>query len=274
MFAQDRDNLFFRKSLPLHSSASNRGRTLTPGGGKTQWQVKGDELIVSFWKTTDKMLLNNVGYTEYVFKQLGAVRTVPNFGSSQPSEKEQTVALQTISNEARALALSSDENSEVKEAFSEYFMQKVTADESYRYKLTTAIGEMHLGDISNHEQQFAGILYPSVQMNANGDNLALLPQYVDTKLEFRKAVHVRITDTGEKQFKIENVDAAHSFDENGKLAWLGRVKNWTLDKPFQRAKLTLTAGLDEDGDYTLSSEGEPAHWVATDDSTGEVIQPK
>ena len=37
------------------------------------------------------------------------------------------------------------------------------------YKLTVAIGELHLGTI-NKRDQFAGILYPSTRMWANGAN--------------------------------------------------------------------------------------------------------
>ena len=34
----------------------------------------GDEGILTFWKTKEKMVVNNIGYTEYVFQQLGAKR--------------------------------------------------------------------------------------------------------------------------------------------------------------------------------------------------------
>jgi hypothetical protein len=34
------DNLLFREPDPLHRPSPYGGRTLTPRGGKTQWQVK------------------------------------------------------------------------------------------------------------------------------------------------------------------------------------------------------------------------------------------
>ncbi len=37
---QHRNDLLFRKPCSLHQSVLRQGRTLTPFGGKTQWQVK------------------------------------------------------------------------------------------------------------------------------------------------------------------------------------------------------------------------------------------
>ena len=152
-------------------------------------------------------------------------------------------------------------------------MRKVNADETFRYNLTTAIGEMHLGSIVSHDAQFAGILYPSIRMWANGDNLALLPWFADSHLEFRKAVHVRIKGRTDTSFDIDYVDAAHEFDASGQLKWLGRVRNWTL-QPKQGAEFLFAAGLDADGDYRVSQDGQPAHWEAEDTATGKSIEPQ
>jgi hypothetical protein len=234
----------------------------------------GDELILTFWKTTQKMFINNIGYTEFAFKQLGAKRALPQWGPPQaPDSTEQTVRLPTIPEEAVKIALSKDQSREIKEAFSEYFMRKVTADESFRYKLTTAIGELHLGSIVSHNTQFAGVLYPSIRMWANGDNLALLPWFVDSHLEHRKAVHVRIKGRTETGIDIEYLDAAHEFDGAGRLNWLGRIRNWTL-QPKQKASFVFAAGPDADGDYTISQDGTPAHWTAEDADTGNAIDPQ
>jgi hypothetical protein len=231
----------------------------------------GDEVILTFWKTTEKMVVNNVGYTEFAFEQLGAKRAVPQWGSAlAPGSTEQTVGLPVVPEEIKNSLLSRDESRELKEAFSKYFMRVVNSHESFRYNLTTAIGEMHLGTITNHGMQFAGILYPSVRTWANGDNLALLPWFADT-LEFRKAVHVRITGRKDANIDIDFADAAHEFDTSGKLKWLGHVKNWTL-QPKQKAKFVFVAGLDADGDYRISQNGEPAHWEAEDALTGTIIE--
>jgi hypothetical protein len=182
------------------------------------------------------------------------------------------MSLATLPPDVVNVALSKDESREIKEAFSTYFMRKVTSDESFRYKLTVAIGEMHLGSIVTHNTQFAGILYPSVRMWANGDNIALLPWFVDKHLAFRKAVHVRIKGRTETSIDIDYLDAAHEFDDAGKLNWLGRIQAWTL-LPKQTAKLLGVAGPDDD-DYTVGEDGRPAHWTAADAATGKPIYPQ
>jgi hypothetical protein len=233
----------------------------------------GDELIVSFWKTTERMFVNNIGYTEYAFEQLGAKRPIPSWGpQQQPGSTEQTLPLATLPKEVVEKAMSKDDARDLKEAFSRHFTRQVSDDELYRYKLTAAIGELHLGDIPDQNTKFAGVLYPSVRMWANGDNLGLQPWFVDRHLEFRKAVHVRIKEKRENSFNVDYVDAAYAFDEDGNLKWLGRIKNWTL-RPQQKAQALFAPGIDDDGDYLISKDGQPAHWVLTDTDTGKTIEP-
>jgi hypothetical protein len=234
----------------------------------------GDEIIVSFWKTTEQMFVNNIGYTEFAFSQLGAKRAVPSWGPPTPAlSSDTTVSLPVMPKDQVDRLLEEDESVAIKQAFSRHFMRPVSAEESHLYKLTTAIGEMHLGTINNRAAEFAGILYPSVRMWANGDNLALQPWFVDRHLEFRKAVHVRIKTRRETGMDVDYVDAAHAFDESGKLRWLGRLQNWTLNRAFQTAKFTAVAGPDADGDYTVGLDGVPTHWEAVDEETREAILP-
>jgi hypothetical protein len=151
-------------------------------------------------------------------------------------------------------------------------MRKVTDDESYRYKLTVALGEPHLGSIVTHNTQFAGVLYPSTRMWANGDNLALLPWFVDAHLEFRKAVHVRIKSKTDTTFEIDYLDAAHEFGPSGELNWLRRTRKWSLP-PKHAAEFVFEMGRDSDGDFLLSQDGFPCHWVARDANSDQVIEP-
>jgi hypothetical protein len=236
----------------------------------------GDELILTFWKTSEPMFVNNIGYTDQVFSQLGAKRPVPTWRREPALPTAdggtQTVELLGIPPKIREDILSSDNCRAIKEAFSSYFMRKVSEDETYLYKLTVALGELHLGTIVTHDTQFAGVLYPSTRMWANGDNLALLPWFVDAHLEFRKAVHVRIKSKTETTFDIDYLDAAHEFEPSGKLNWLGRIRKWTL-LPKQVAKFVFEAGRDSDGDFLLSQDGVPCHWITKDANADLVIEP-
>ena len=36
-----------------------------------------DELVLSYWRIKDTMLVHNIGYTQFVFDQLGAKRPLP-----------------------------------------------------------------------------------------------------------------------------------------------------------------------------------------------------
>jgi hypothetical protein len=233
---------------------------------------EGDEIVLTFWKTKQRAFVNNIGYTEFAFKQLGAARPLPQWRPQQPpGSTEANITLSTLPKEVVDAALSHDENRALKEAFSKYFTRKITPEVAFLYKLTTAIGEMHLGSIANQKTQFAGVLYPSVRMWANGDNLAVMPWFVDNHLEFRKAAHVRIKSRTETQMSIDYLDAAHEFNASGQLNWLGRIRKWTL-QPKQTAKFTLAEGRDEDGDFTMSKDGVPCHWIAEDTSTGKPIE--
>ena len=82
-----------------------------------------------------------------------------------------------------------------------------------------------------------------------------------------------IKERRETAFDIDYVDAAHGYDASGNLKWLGRVKNWTLNRAFQEARAVFKSGIDADGDYIVSKEGQPGHWVLTDTDTGEIIEP-
>ena len=233
----------------------------------------GCELVITFWRTTEVMYVNNIGYTKPVFDKLGASRPCPQwFAVNQRGTTAQAViSLPHFSQDQLEKAMAGDANRELRQALSNHFMYMVNEFETEKYKLTTAIGELHLGSINGDAQNFAGVLYPSVRMWANSDNLALLPWFVDRHLSFRKAVHIRIDRLHGTKFSITSLDCANKFDENGHLIWLGRVLCWTL-QPGQTAKFTGTAGPDDDGDYESGSDGKACHWVAVDALTGEAIE--
>jgi large subunit ribosomal protein L30 len=233
----------------------------------------GDELVVTFWKTTERMFVSNIGYTEHVFRKLGAKRLPPKWGNqaAAPGSNKEHIALSTVPPEVRAMALFRDQNRAIREALSEYFMQSVGPTNTDKYKVTVAIGELHLGTI-NERDQFAGVLYPSTRMWANGDNLALLPWFADEHLELRKAVHVRITNRTATSFDVNYEDEAHGFDATGNLQWLGRMRKWDV-QPGQKAKFTVAPGLDADGDYLIDKNGNVCHWEAEDAETGTKIEP-
>lgn len=234
----------------------------------------GCELVLSFWRTTEVMYVNNIGYTKPIFDEFGASRPCPKWSTvdQQPTTTAQAViSLPETFQDQFETAIAGDTNREVRQAFSKYFMHRVNEFETEKYKLTTAIGELHLGSINQDADHFAGVLYPSVRMFANSDNLALLPWFVDRHLCFQKALHIRIDRIEGTKFSITTLDCAKEFGQSGSLVWLGRVTCWTL-QPGQTAKFVGTAGRDSDGDYETGSDGKACHWVAVDALTGDPIE--
>ena len=224
------------------------------------------------------MCVNNIGYTDFVFRQLGAKRPRPQWYAGTPTSgnEKATIVTPTISKIELEATLSSDQNRRLREAVSNYFMSNVLEHETYKYKLTAALGQLHQGNvldgaIANVGTQFAGILYPSARMWANGDNLVLLPWFVDKHLTFRKAAHIRIEQSDGTKFSITTLDVAREFDADGNLLWFGRLPKWTLASG-QEAKFIAMPGRDSDGDYLTSYDGSPCYWLGIDVKTGKVIE--
>jgi hypothetical protein len=228
----------------------------------------GDELILGFWKTTEKLAVSNIGYTQSVFDRLGASRACPVWTRTSDSRAE--IVVPPMEEKPNFQILPDAENSALFRAFGEYFSLPIGPETHDLYKFTTAIGEMHLGEIVGIDAQFGGIIYPSTRMLANGDNIALLPWFVDNHLSFRKALHIRVDGRGENKFSISTLDAANGFNEDGTLRWLGRNLCWTL-APGQTGHFLGTAGRDEYGDYETGLDGLPVHNVASDGVTGAPI---
>lgn len=236
-----------------------------------------DEIVLTIWQTTAPLLVNNIGYTDDVFRTLGAKRQRPTWVDAEPKRpgSSATITLPEIHEPPLSSVFDATSNGALLRALSKFFMHRVEPDETYKYKLTVAIGELHMGVVMNHPQhdKFSGIVYPSVRMWANGDNVALLPDFVDRALVFKKAIHVRVESRTDSTFQITSLDAATSFNANGELQWLGRLLNWTL-APGQAAKFTVKSGRAPDGDYSSDKDGNPCHWVARDSATGRIISPK
>jgi hypothetical protein len=148
----------------------------------------------------------------------------------------------------------------------------VPPEETAKYKITTAIGELYLGQ-TDETGLFAGVIYPSVRMWANGDNVGLLPSFVDKHLIFKKAIHIRIDRQVDTQFSITSLDSARDVDARGCLNWSGNEPHWSLP-PGCGAKFMATPGPDSDGDYEIGGDGTPCHWEATELETGVILKPK
>jgi hypothetical protein len=229
----------------------------------------GDELILSSWQTRSRMLVNNIGYTQFVFSELGAKRQCPTW--EEKGENGAAISVPIGGAELLASRLHEEEKDALRVELSKMFMQKIDSRSDSRYKLTAAIAEAHLGTV-NESEEFAGILYPSVRMWANGDNFALTPKFVNECLDFRRATRVRIEKCDATGFEFTSIECAREINEDGSLNWLGRVLHWQIP-PGHTAVFVGTPGRDSDGDYSTSKDGSFGYWVVKDTSTGQTIEP-
>jgi len=104
---------------------------------------------------------------------------------------------------------------------------------------------------------FGGLLYPSMAMRANADNLALKPECVNENLSLRKVEYICVDETGDQGFKVTILDFADTFDEGGRIQWKGRHPHWVMREKGQILHLAVENG----------------RWVARNEK-GEVVDPE
>ncbi len=131
----------------------------------------GDTIAVSYWKTKSTMLLNTVGYTADALDGLGSKRGV------------ETVF------PANIIKSVGEENELINHFLASCFTAKIHISESEKYELSAAITRILLsGDI------FSGIMYPTVKMFGNADNVALTRDFADKNLELLAIEFVEVTE--------------------------------------------------------------------------------
>lgn len=196
--------------------------------------VPGVKIAVSHWQTTAPIVVNNVGYHQEVFGSLSSNRECPSWGKGTDYEKlEKTTAF-------------------IKEFFAAEFAKIVPPGQEYLYKLSMAIAELHFSS-----DMFGGLLYPSMAMRANADNLALKPECVDKYLSLRKVEYIRVDETDASRFKVTIMDFADTFGEDGGIQWKGRHPHWVMREMGQILNLTVENG----------------RWVARNEKS-EIVEPE
>ena len=194
-----------------------------------------DKIVVSKWETTEELLVNNVGYTRTCFSNLKSNRESQTWGEIK---KEINIP---------------ETNNLVNEFLSQEFTKIVPVGKEDIYKISIAIAEKLFSD-----DIFDGLIYPTISMKANADNLAIKTQYIDKKRIVIKSVeYIQIEAKEDFKYKINVLDFANSFKEDGEIEWKGRPPNWTLRGKGDELKLIAKNGK----------------WVARD-KDGNIIEPE
>jgi hypothetical protein len=192
----------------------------------------GSRLAIVHYKTTATLTLNRIGFTPETFKALKSTRKIPDYGQLQ-------------------VAQYSDRDKVVNDFLSEIFCQPVRGSEKWRYKLSIAIAEILL-----NSPLFDGLIYPTIPMFGNMDNLVLKPSYADRYLEPEYAEVLQVVSVEDANLNCVVEDEARSFAADGKVNWLGRRGEWTLRNKGEQ----------------LVFEAMNGHWVARDER-GQVVHP-
>lgn len=196
---------------------------------------EGDHIALSRWKTTDKALVNHIGFSKECREYLSSKRT-----------------LDEIYEFVKSTTSHGDLNSLVHDYIAYKFAKLISSGEEHYYKLTIAISrKLFKSDI------FAGLLYPTIAMGGNADNIVLKKDFVDASLEFKSIEYIEIREAKDRKYEVQVLDSAAKTNEKGDLLWSGRPCKWQLKEKGQ--------------ELLMKSEG--GEWVAYD-GHGNRIDPE
>lgn len=223
-------------SYPPAERVSKYGRVNRPGQpifyGSIGWNAPlfelrlkpGDQIALSRWAITSKLVVNNIGFTESAFQRLQSDR------NAKQSWRRQDQSGSSPSNRLR-------EN-----YFGAEFTQDVPDHETHKYKISAIIADILLSDIHDDDKiddtlslGMAGLLYPAVALLGHSDNLALKPEIVDKYLRIEQVEYIRIdsTEIDGKYVTFHNthLDFANSFGSDQSIEWKGRPARWHITIP-------------------------------------------
>ena len=192
-------------------------------------------MAISVWKTTDKLLLNHVGFTSECTTLLNSNRRLDDIYD-----------FVKVTNNFGGL------NNLVQSYLASKFTESIPNGEEFRYKLTIAIGrKLMMGNLLN------GVLYPTIAMSGNADNVAIKANFVETSMSFVSVQFVEITQRNGRKFKFDTIDSSTKLDREGKILWSGRNLRWVLKNQGE--------------EFVMKAEG--GDWVAYD-TDGNRVDPE
>jgi len=115
------------------------------------------------------------------------------------------------------------------------FLQNEDEREILYHSIFTNLGEelyefsSKLGTHLMAGPQLAGLLYPSIISQNQSHNVALKKAFVDDGLRLVSVSYYRVNVSDDVRYQVEELDFAVP-EENGRLQWKGRKKQWNLLK--------------------------------------------
>lgn len=201
--------------------------------------LAGELVAVGQWKAKEDLYCHVFGFDDELFKLADSER-VP---SSELPNRTRNRRSRLI-NEFLALE----------------FAKKVKIEEEYNYKISIAVGLwMKKINSTSNKITMDGILYPSIAMKMNADNVAFCKESVDFKLYLESVKLLKIIDSSADEYNVEIVDQSKHIDsKNDEIIWHGGVPSWSLDKQ---------------GAYkfeVVKNENDQKSWVCTNEDGEEI----
>lgn len=166
----------------------------------------GDNVAILKWRLKEEITLSKIGYSDEVLRRLNSSRDKVDIPGGLIPDFE------------------SPGNSILREFLAKIFTRRVQEDQKHRHKLTAAIAEMY-----TKSGEIDGILYPTVEMWGNQDNLAIETQVVDQVLEPVSAEYIEIQKRDDKQIKTDDLDTCTTIVD-GEFQWNAHGHQWVFDK--------------------------------------------
>jgi len=185
-----------RENIPVFYCASRRNVVFFELGLRP-----GDHVLLSRWRTTGDLMFNQVGYTHAAFATLGSMRQPPPVGDD-----------------------GHDDHVEKNRLIQRWLAEQFTRPTRSHYKLTIAITEKML-----RSPPFAGLMYPTVPMKANGDNFAILPSVANAALDCMWVRRYVVNAVSELDFDALELDFASGIRRDVSIAWTGRRGQWDVN---------------------------------------------
>jgi len=192
---------------------------------------EGDFVILTRWILKQNLILVHVGYIEEAFGDLDSNRKGNEYGWAKETQGF------------------NKRNKEIYNFLSQQFVKNVPVGEEYLYKLTISIARKFM---KNGPQD--GLLYPTIAMKGNTDNIALNPESL-SKINLLSIEFNKIQEKKDFGFELTKIDSATKWNSVGDIVWNSRKLNWTIG-PGKMA----------------TAKAEDGEWVLYDEENKEIFQ--
>ena len=172
----------------------------------------GQRIGISNWINTDRLFLHNVGYT---YEELKRLTEIYNTG---------------FSIEGRSEELKSENNIKTNEHLKKAFSSKIEKSEEEKYKITIAIATILFNKPTEflHLQDCPGLLYHTIRLEDEADNIVLKPWIIDKGIvEFQQVEYIEIIDKSDNKYTYKLLDYADTI-KDGQIQWKNLQKTWIL----------------------------------------------